>query len=487
MSKNQKELEIISHKDLNIWKISNLPQYIDSAAMTVADIEGTILYASGYKKILGKDERKVLYKNLSVIEPDAVVLKMMKSGKPEVMVGEHVLPNLGPLKNISGAIIPIMNKDKLIGGMSIFKPGQRDNFRQLESLIKSYKIIANLNTINNQNVFILPNGEKMVGYSDTYKNTLAFAIKAALTDYSILLLGETGVGKEMMAKFIHMCSSRKDNPFVTVNCAAIPETLLESELFGYEPGAFTGANNTGKKGKVEIADGGTLFLDEIGEMPFTMQAKLLRVLEEQEVNKIGSIKTKHVDIRIIAATNRKLEDMVATGQFRKDLFYRLNVIPIEIPPLRKRKEDIVKLCELLLENMGHQYGTKFTISDGFKAQMLKYNWPGNIRELENTIKYACVYGFEGYTKEIEININNLNNTFPSFTKDKYESDPESIHTISINPGEGSSLSSLVEETERKAILATLTYCDYNKTKASELLGITRQSLYKRIEALGIKI
>lgn len=212
------------------------------------------------------------------------------------------------------------------------------------------------------------------------------AKKAAITDITVLLFGESGVGKEVVAKFIHKNSNRLEKPFIKVNCGAIPENLIESELFGYEQGAFTGANKDGKMGLFEVANGGTLFLDEIGELPLNMQVKLLRVLQENEVKRVGGVKSIKIDVRIISATNRDLEKMVKQKLFREDLFYRLNVIPINIPPLRERKQDIIELTRYFLMNINEKYGWNKSLARDVMDAIYDYQWPGNVRELKNVIE-----------------------------------------------------------------------------------------------------
>ena len=230
----------------------------------------------------------------------------------------------------------------------------------------------------------------LIAESPITLNVLRLADRVSELDTLVILLGETGVGKEVFAKYIHTKSPRKDKPFVRVNCGAIPENLIESELFGYEKGAFTGANRSGKAGLFEVADGGTIFLDEIGELPLSMQVRLLRVLQDQEIQRIGSVKPVKVNVRIIAATNRTLEDMVREGKFREDLYYRLMVFPINIPPLRQRIGDIAPLTRHFIDNFNRQYGFQKRFSEECFPVMEEYLWPGNIRELRNVIEQALI-------------------------------------------------------------------------------------------------
>ena len=221
-------------------------------------------------------------------------------------------------------------------------------------------------------------------------DVLEMAQKVAKTDSTVLLTGETGVGKEEVAKYIHCNSNRSEKIFITINCGAIPESLIESELFGYEEGAFTGAKSKGKMGLFEAANDGTIFLDEIGELPLEMQVKLLRVLQEQEIKRVGGIKPIKINVRVIAATNRDLMQMVHNGTFRIDLYYRISVIPIEIPPLRKRKDDIMPLAHCFLDEQNLKYGYSKSFAEKTKKTLLAYDWPGNVRELRNVVEREIV-------------------------------------------------------------------------------------------------
>lgn len=226
--------------------------------------------------------------------------------------------------------------------------------------------------------------------------TLRMVDKVKRLDTTVTLVGETGVGKEVFAKYIHQGSARSSYPFIKVNCATIPENLMESELFGYEKGAFTGADRHGKAGLFEVADKGTIFLDEIGELPLNMQVKLLRVIQEREIKRVGGVKPIHLDVRILAATNRDLEEMLKEGRFREDLYYRLMVFPIRVPPLRERMDDISGLTELFLRQLNQKYGTDKRFSREALQILLEYQWPGNIRELKNVVERAYIISSEDW-------------------------------------------------------------------------------------------
>ncbi|WP_243009012.1 sigma 54-interacting transcriptional regulator [Clostridium sp. AM58-1XD] len=236
----------------------------------------------------------------------------------------------------------------------------------------------------------LLNKKNMVAVDEAALSVILLADKVAPMDSTVMLTGETGVGKEVFAEYIHQNSRRSEKAFIRVNCGAIPANLIESELFGYEKGAFTGADKNGKMGLFEVADHGTVFLDEIGELPLELQVKLLRVLQEQEVERIGGVKPIKIDVRVIAATNRNLEEMAEQKKFREDLYYRLMVFPIQIPPLRERKKDIIPLAEMFLGRLNRKYGFKKHFSEGAIRVMLEYGWPGNIRELKNIVERAVI-------------------------------------------------------------------------------------------------
>ena len=290
----------------------------------------------------------------------------------------------------------------------------------------------------------------------------------APTEATVLVSGESGTGKELVARAIQAASTRRDKPFVTINCAALAENLLESELFGHEKGAFTGADRR-REGRFVQAHGGTLFLDEIGEMPLSLQAKLLRVLQQGEVQRVGCDETIKVDVRVIAATNRVLADEVAAGRFREDLFYRLNVIGLEVPPLRARREDIPLLASTFLER--HAAANRKTIK-GFTPQamdaMLRYGWPGNVRELENAVERAVILSGGEYIAERALPLAVQNAPVP-------DADGEELALGSMS----------LEDVERKAIEATLRETEDNKSEAARRLGITRATLHSKLKKYGL--
>ena len=301
---------------------------------------------------------------------------------------------------------------------------------------------------------------RIIGNSDAIQTVMRKAEKIAGTDISTLLLGESGTGKEVFARTIHEHSPRKEQPFVAINCASIPENLLESELFGYEKGAFTGANKT-TIGKIETAQGGTLFLDEIGDMPIGLQAKMLRFLQERVIERVGGRNEIPVDIRVICATHRDIQAMVGEETFREDLFYRIGEIPINIPPLREREQDIVLLARTFLNQYREEFNAKAkSFSDGAIRALLAHRWPGNIRELQNKLKSAVIMA-EGTV----IQADDLGLLEPS---EDFESEILNLREVR-------------EQAESKAIRKAYQRADKNMSKTAELLGVTRPTLYSLID------
>jgi DNA-binding NtrC family response regulator len=310
----------------------------------------------------------------------------------------------------------------------------------------------------------------MVAGSRAMHSVMAVAARVAQTHTTVLLEGESGTGKELLAKAIHFHSDRKDHPFITVNCAAIPENLLESELFGHRRGSFTGAI-TDKQGKFEAANKGTVFLDEIGDLPLMMQVKVLRVLQQREVDKVGDLRPAKVDVRIVAATNRDLEQMIADGRFRDDLYYRLAVVAIRLPPLRERSEDLPVLVEHFVAKHGAPRDrAQMTIAPAVYSAFNLYPWPGNIRELENVIERALVLDSDGI-----IGLDDL--------PDRLRAREQRLGRVHMElPDDGLSL----EEVERDLLQAALVKHDWNQTKAATYLNITRSALLYRMQKFELE-
>ena len=368
------------------------------------------------------------------------------------------------LKPIQVFIEQTKNLPVFSGHVAVEIKGEKgDEFQRYAQVFK--KVTDVLSKVDAQQLF--PN---IAGESVAMREVLGQVMKVAPTDSTVLILGESGTGKELVATSIYEHSLRNDKPFVKINCVAIPEELLESELFGYEKGAFTGANSS-KLGKFEIANGGTIFLDEIGDMPLNLQAKLLRVLQEREFDRVGGRKPIKVDVRFIAATNKDLEQMVAEGTFREDLYYRLNVFALKIPPLRDRKEDIPILVDWFLKKAPQPariYSLPLQLLSG-------YSWPGNIRELQNTMERAAVMSEEGM-----IDVNHLPE---NITKDL------TGHVIEASQDayDDSSIDDRLQQIEKGMINQALRNAGGIQVKAAELLGINERSLWHRIKKYNIDV
>ncbi|MDW7998208.1 MAG: sigma 54-interacting transcriptional regulator [Thermodesulfovibrio sp.] len=387
-------------------------------------------------------------------------------------------------KGISFLCVPIKIEEEIFGVLSadrIYadeKTDVDDDIRVLSivaSLIgqflklwETYKIMEDENIILRAQLKERYNFPNLIGQSPSFQAVLKTVMKVAGTDATVLLFGESGTGKELIAKTIHFQSKRAKGPFVAINCAAIPENLLEAELFGSEKGAFTGAVK--RIGKFEQANGGTIFLDEVGELPLSLQPKLLRVLQERTVEPLGSSKTIKVDVRIISATNKDLSEEIKRGVFREDLFWRLNVIPIYIPPLRERKEDIPLLVEYYLKSFSDIYKKNVTIDEEALKILTSYEWPGNVRELANTIERLVVM-----TESNKIKVYDLPDTVRGIFK---------LKTFSSN---NLKLPTEVEELERIRIMDTLPKYKFNIRKTAQALGLTERQLNYRIKKYGIMI
>lgn len=402
-------------------------------------------------------EANVLNKPVDKVLPELQLGRVYKSDCAEV----------SDFKEINGIKyivhrIPILEGGKVIGALG------KVMFRQLNEVSEMFKRLQRAE--NKANFY-----QQQYSKAETAKYTWdeiwsvnpymeklkSSAAKAAKGRSTVLIRGESGTGKELFAHAIHNSSARYSGKFVIVNCAAIPEELLESEFFGYEEGAFTGARQKGKLGKFDLANGGTLFLDEIGDMSVTLQAKLLRVLQEREFYRVGGTKKIHVDVRIVAATNCDLEKMVANGTFREDLYYRLNVISLHVPPLRERREDIPFLVQKLIEELNKMLGTAITgIEDEAKSSLLHYCWPGNVRELKNVLERGMTFAEHG-----KIQMEDL----PDYL---LKTMPEKKPALAI---------SLVENAELEAIRKALDEMKGNKAKAAKMLGISRSGLYEKIK------
>ncbi|UTR08916.1 sigma 54-interacting transcriptional regulator [Evansella sp. LMS18] len=444
--------------------VKNLKQTLDTAIEHAYD---GILMVNEEKKVtmvspplldlFSLEKEEVLHRPIEQVLPQLNLCSVFQSGEAELSDFLEV----NGIKYIVNKI-PVEQDGEIIGALGKVMFRQLNQVSELfNKLEKAEKKAAYYKTQLQQTETARFTWDEIIS-SDPYVEKLKrSARKAAKGRSTILIRGESGTGKELFAHAIHGSSVRKDGKFVTVNCAAIPEHLLESEFFGYEDGAFTGARQKGKIGKFDLANGGTLFLDEIGDMSLALQAKLLRVLQEREFYRVGGTQRIHVDVRIIAATNRSLEEMVEKGEFREDLYYRLNVISLQITPLRERKADIYLLTDTFIKQLNRMLGTSITgIDKNAEAVMMNYDWPGNVRELKNVLERAM--------------------TFAETGKIILEDLPEYMINIKLPAAEEPELK-MAESAEKSVIQRALDNAGGNKTKASQLLGISRSGLYEKLK------
>ncbi|WP_371376223.1 sigma 54-interacting transcriptional regulator [Sporomusa aerivorans] len=464
--------EVVSQLEDVKCLTSTLESILESLheGIVVVDKDGYITRMNkAYGEFLALDPNSVVGKHVTEVIPNTRMHFVAQEGKAEVTDIQKIQNNTCVVTRI-----PIVKDGEVIGavGNVVFKDIKElkslaGKIRKLESELEYYK----------EELYKAYGGkytfDNIVGDSEKMKWLRSVAAKAARGTSTVLILGESGTGKELFAHAVHNASQRRQGPFIKVNCAALPEQLLEAELFGYEEGAFTGARKGGKPGKFELANGGTIFLDEIGEMSLAMQVKLLRVLQERELERLGGTKTTKLDIRVIAATNRDLEAMIAENQFRQDLYYRLNIFILNIPPLRERTEDIPLLCEMLLKKINNQVEHWVEgITPEALTLLMQYNWPGNVRELENVLERTINLMDDGFMIAAE----NLPPMLKRVNRSKTEGEE----------GESSSdLSEIKEDAEKQAILRALAAAGGNKSKAARILGIHRSGFYQKMQKYNL--
>ncbi len=433
----------------------------------ITDKAGKVIFFSKtYGKFLGKDPKEEVGKHCTEVIENTRMHLVAETGVPEINQPHRIMGQDMVVQRIP---IEIAGFGTVVYGQVMFK-----DVRDVHALARDLKVLETKVELYEKELTSLRSSrytiENIVGKSPAMVEVKNLALKAAQTNAPVLVIGESGTGKELFAHAIHYASERRIQPFIRLNCAAIPKDLLESELFGYEPGAFTGAGNKGKPGKFELAHRGSIFLDEISDLPLDMQPKLLRVLEEKEMERLGGTRLTKSDFRLIAATNANLENLVERGNFRKDLYYRLNVLPIQIPPLRDRKEDIPLLADHFIQRLSKEIGTKaVSISPEVLQIFMDYPWPGNVRELSNILERVL------YTIDVDnIQVRHL----PIFLQSLAEDSPKPQSTI---------LKRLKDNMEREALLHSIRLSKYNKNQAARLLGIHRTSLYKKMKKLNIPL
>lgn len=466
--------EIDKQKEI-LMTLKAIINFTDDAISVVNERGIHTIVNDAYTRLIGLTEKDVLGKSSSVdiAEGESMHLKVLKTRQPVRGVRMKVGPNK---KEVLVNVAPVIVNGELKGSVAVIH--DLSEIRNLKEELNQVK--TRVRHLEAKYTF-----DDIVGKSRSMIIAKEQALKAAQTPATVLLHGESGTGKELFAHAIHNHSSRKNRQFIRVNCSALTETLLESELFGYESGAFTGASKKGRKGLFEEADRGTIFLDEIGMMSPNLQAKLLRVLQEKEITRVGSNEPVNIDVRIISATNINLEEAVKHGHFREDLYYRLYVIPIFIPPLRERKEDIAPLVTNIIRKCNQEFGRNIKdVSQEAVNLLLDYQWPGNIRELENVVERAVIN-----MKVNEVLLQKIHlPEFINLSGQRIKEDEKTVFSdrneISGNYGTG--LQEIKKETERSVIIRTLRKHKGDFHKTAQDLDISIRTLYYKMRKYQIK-
>lgn len=466
---NLNKIESTSRELKELEKLNTIMEMVFENALeeiAVVDEKGIIQYANQkFLTLFNISSQEAIGKHINQVAMGKGIFKAIQSGEKRTV--SRFLTESG--REFVVQRIPLKKGNKIIGevGMSLFK-----DFNDMESILQKLHILEKkVNYYKKKLKSVCPSYytvNDIIGHSEIIRKTKEIAFKAASNSSNVLILGESGTGKELFAHAIHHASARKMKSFVRVNCSAIPKELLEAELFGYEPNSFTGARKKGRVGKFELSHQGTIFLDEIGDMPLEMQAKLLRVIQEKEIERVGGTNPIRVNFRLITATNQDLEKKVSEGSFRKELYYRINVIRLCLPPLRQRREDIPFLVQYILKRIKEERG----ISDIFITPEVldifeRYNWPGNIRELMNIMEYA-VNIMEGNS----IKLNNL----PSFLLNMDRTEEKFDRNY---------FKRVLHESEKDAILKLIESTQGNVSKAAKIMGVHRTGLYKKLKRYNI--
>ncbi len=449
-----------------------LEQILENAyeGVVVTDATGKIIMLNNaYANYLGIEAQAAIGKHVTEVIDNTRVHTVVQSGVPEF----GKLQRIGSHKAVVTRL-PILFNQEIVAGVGIV------HYRELQDM---KELLDKLNSLETELAQIKEEygGQRVAHYTiqdiiGESPQVLALKKqirKAADSNSTVLILGENGTGKELVAHAIHYLSARNNKPFVRINCAAIPADILESELFGYVGGAFTGSNRGGKKGKIEMADGGTLFLDEIGDMSFPMQAKLLRFLQEKEIERLGENKVRQIDVRVLAATNQNLPEQIRNKQFREDLYYRLQVLQLDVPPLRERQQDIALLVGFFVEKFNRIFGKKVQTIAPKVAEILNgYHWPGNIRQLENVMERAF-----NMVEAEEI----LPEHLPVYLWELLKPQETAAQEVAARSCLNVNLANAKQELERQQIKQILERTRGNKSEAARLMGITRTTLYQKLQ------
>lgn len=462
--------------------------------VVVVDAQGGIQFLNApYAEFLGVEASEVLGRDVSEVIENTRMHEVLESGRAELaqlqlIRGHHMIAHR----------YPIFRDGELIGAIGSVLYHDTWEWRQVNAQVQALEAEVDYY----RQALETPTGARwqlsdIIGDSPAMRELACKVRKIAPGGASVLIRGESGTGKELYAHALHRSSARAKGPFIKLNCAAIPEALLEAELFGYEEGAFTGAKRGGKPGKFQLADGGTLFLDEVGDMPLAMQAKLLRVLQDREVEAVGATRLVSVDVRVIAATHRPLEALVESGEFREDLFYRINVVPLKVPPLRERRDDLPTLATHLLSRLARRSGRRPPIlSEAALERLCAHHWPGNVRELENVLEAAFYLGGS------HIQPTDLPDAIGARHGDARRGDARhaATHQSDLStPASASESSTTARElhatpatlresmaqAERQLIEDALRAAEGNRTRAARQLGIAKSSLYEKLNRHGL--
>lgn len=458
-------------------------------AVTIVDLAGHVLawntaaeclYGISRKEIVGRDIA-------SFFSPASLMVRrVLETGMAVESTYHQPRPGIHVLITAS----PVMNKGQMVGALAV----ERDVSRMVKlssDLMSARDRVAVLEKQLTTQTVSTPASDDpfwpVRGRHPALMKAIEIARRVAPTEVVTLIRGESGVGKELFARGIHLASRRAKGPFVPINCGAVPSELFESEFFGYAPGAFTGALPKGQLGKLELAEGGTLFLDEVGDLPMEVQVKLLRFLEDRKFYRVGGVTPISVNIRVLAATNRPLEQMVAEGRFREDLYWRLNVICLDLPPLRERKEDVADLIEVHVHEFSLKHGRTISqVEPQVLRALLEYPWPGNVRELRNTIERLVVLSSDGVIRREQLPsvlYPPVAGRVSPFTRPAQEERP----TAEEATGMAIDLQGAVIRAERAEILEALQVTGGNRTAAARLLGISRPTLYYKCKNLNISL
>ncbi|MEC0242850.1 sigma 54-interacting transcriptional regulator [Paenibacillus dokdonensis] len=472
------EATVQAHRYIDAYFSTTLKTLNPDVAITLINEEGHVaVWTSGAEHIFSIQKDEIIGKPASdFFQVDRLQsLKTLETGESVHKMQHRPRQDMFVLINST----PVKLDDHIIGAVA----AESDLTTQMRLHQELLQMTSKVHHLQKEVALLSPSSDPfqhIKGTSTTIKSSIDTIKKISTTKATVLIQGESGTGKELFAQAIHSSREQSNAPFIAINCGAIPAALFESELFGYEKGAFSGADPKGKKGKIELANGGTLFLDEIGEMPLDMQVKMLRVLQERNYFAVGGTQLKKADCRIVAATNRDLKKMITEGSFREDLYYRLNVVSLDVPSLRDRKEDIYELTQSFLHEFSLVYGRHIqSFTPDVFEDLLQYDWPGNIRELRNTVERLVIFSTDGEIKREYLPAN----IYSGDHKRRSSGPPaDDLNTAELD---GSAFQAKLDEFERNLLLHTLESANGNKLAIAKQLGISRATLYNKLKRLNL--